>query len=184
MFGQFVENLGDGGDLIGLFGNPQLRQGQSGIGGVGTQRMQGFEAFALVVGSARSFAIDGNELVAVRPERCDPAFETTTKQDGVDPVEESAHPALTGDAVMELAKASQKIDMVFAPSHDIVEIVTGGDCRTGDQQHHLLERIHDPPGTSSSRIVAVRAMIALRAESERPQNHSPRVNTKLPRLAR
>src|SRR5438067_12567139 len=107
--------------------------------------MQGFEPFTLVVGSARSFAIDGNELVAVRPERGDPALETTAKQDGVDPVEESAQPALTGDAVMELAKATQKIDMVFAPSHDIVEIVTAGVGAADHQKQHLLEWKHHPP---------------------------------------
>jgi hypothetical protein len=66
--------------------------------------------------------------VAVRPERRDPTIETTAKQDGVDPVEESTHPALTGGSVMELADASQKIYMVFAPRHDIVEIVTGSDA--------------------------------------------------------
>ena len=33
--GQVIEKFGDGGDLVGLFRNAQLRQGQSRIGGVG-----------------------------------------------------------------------------------------------------------------------------------------------------
>ena len=51
-FGKLIEKIGDGGDLIGLLRNAQLRQCQPGMGGVGAQRMQGFEPFALVVGSA------------------------------------------------------------------------------------------------------------------------------------
>src|SRR5205085_131636 len=44
-----------------------------------------------------------------------------------------------------LAKASQKIDMVFAPSHDIVEIVTAGDGAADYQKQHLFEWKHHPP---------------------------------------
>ena len=55
----------------------QLRQGQPCICGISA--MQGFEPFALVVGSARRFAIDRDELVPVRPERRDPAVETAAE---------------------------------------------------------------------------------------------------------
>jgi hypothetical protein len=37
--GELVEQLGDGGDFIGLFWNGKLRQSQAGVGGVGAQRM-------------------------------------------------------------------------------------------------------------------------------------------------
>jgi hypothetical protein len=53
LFGKLIEKLGDGGDLVGLFRNAQLRQYQPCICGVRAERMQGFEPFALVVGSAR-----------------------------------------------------------------------------------------------------------------------------------
>ena len=41
--GEVVEKLRDGGDLVGLFRNAQLRQRQPGVGGVGAERMQGFQ---------------------------------------------------------------------------------------------------------------------------------------------
>ena len=50
--GKVIENLGDGGDLVGLLRNAQLRQSQPCMGGVGAERMQGFKPFALVVGPA------------------------------------------------------------------------------------------------------------------------------------
>src|SRR5438105_8181249 len=80
--------------------------------------MQGFEPFAMIMGSARRFAVDGDELVPVRPQRRNPAVETAAEQDRVDPVDEGTHPALAGDAVMELRKAPQKGEMVSAPRDD------------------------------------------------------------------
>jgi hypothetical protein len=64
--------------------------------------MQGFEPFALVVGSARGFAVDRDKLMPVGPERRDPAIETTAEQDRIDPVDERTYPALAGNAVMEI----------------------------------------------------------------------------------
>jgi hypothetical protein len=108
--------------------------------------MQGFEPFAMIVGTARGFAVDRDELVPVRPERRDPAVETAAEQDRVDPVDEGAHPALARDAMMELRKAPQKAEMVFAPGDDVVEVVAGRNGGASHQQQNLLERIHHPPG--------------------------------------
>ena len=82
--GELVEQLGDGGDLVGLFRNLKLRQGQPGVGGVGAERMQGFEPLALVVGAPRRLAVDGDEVVPTRPERRDPALEAASEQDRID----------------------------------------------------------------------------------------------------
>ena len=46
--GEWIEKIGDGGDLVGLLRNAQLRQSQPCMGGVGAERMQGFKPFALV----------------------------------------------------------------------------------------------------------------------------------------
>src|SRR6266496_2668581 len=108
--------------------------------------MQGFEPFAPVVGSARRFAVDRDELVPPRPERRDPAVETAAEQGRVDPIDEGAQPALARNAVMELGEPAQKGEMVLAPGDDVVEIVAGRDRGAGHQQQDLLERIHDPPG--------------------------------------
>src|SRR5438874_8611586 len=111
--------------------------------------MQGFEPFAPVMGPPRGLAVDGDEFVAVRPERRDPAVETAAEQDRVDPVDEGAHPALARDPVMEFRKAPQKAEMVFAPGDDVVEVVAGRNGGAGYQQQHLLERIHYPPGLAA-----------------------------------
>ena len=42
--GQMIEQDGDGRDLVGLLGHAQLRQRQMGVGRVGAERMQRFEA--------------------------------------------------------------------------------------------------------------------------------------------
>src|SRR6266852_7039266 len=107
--------------------------------------MQGFEPFALVVGSARRFAVDGDEFVPVRPERGNPAVETTAEQDRIDPIDEMPQPALAWNAVMELRETPQEGEMVFAPGDDVVEIVARSDRRARHQQQDLLEGIHDPP---------------------------------------
>jgi hypothetical protein len=69
-FGELIEQIGDGGDLVGFLGNAGLRQDQPSGGGVGAQRVQGLEALALVMGSARRFAVDG---------RCNRAAPTATR---------------------------------------------------------------------------------------------------------
>jgi hypothetical protein len=102
--------------------------------------MQGFEPFALVVGSARRFAVDGDEFVPVRPERGNPAVETAAKQGWIDPIDEMPEPALAWNAVMKLREMPQEGEMVFAPGDDVVEIVAGGD--RGDACTRPLDKSH------------------------------------------
>ena len=64
--------------------------------------MQGFELLAFVVGPPRGFAANGDELVTIGPELQDSAVETTAEQDWTDPVDETAYPVRTGDAMMEI----------------------------------------------------------------------------------
>ncbi len=47
--GKLVEEIGDDGNLIGLFRHAELCQRQPGAGGVGAKRMQGFEPITLVM---------------------------------------------------------------------------------------------------------------------------------------
>ena len=143
--GEFVEEIRDGGDLVGLFRHAELRQDQPRRGRVGAERMQGFEPFAVVVGAPRRLAVDSDEVVPVRPQRRHPAVEAASEQDRIDPIDEHAHPALARNAVMEFREPAQEIEMVLAPGDNVVEIVARGDRRAGDQQQHLLERIHHPP---------------------------------------
>jgi hypothetical protein len=79
-FGELIEQIGDGGDLVGFLGNAGLRQYQPSGGGVGAQCVQGLETPALVMGSARRLAVDRDEIVPPRPQRRDPALEAAAKQ--------------------------------------------------------------------------------------------------------
>ena len=45
--GQMIEQLGDGRDFVGLLGHAELRQRQMGVGRVGTERVQRFEALVV-----------------------------------------------------------------------------------------------------------------------------------------
>ena len=96
--------------------------------------MQRFEALAPVVGAARGLAVDGDQIVPGRPHRPDPIFETTREGQRIDPVHQSAQPALARDAVVERREPPQKIQMILAPGGDFVEIVARGDGGAGQQQ--------------------------------------------------
>ena len=89
-------------------GTLKLRQGQPCMGGVGAERVQGLEPFALVVGAARRLAVDGDEVVPARPQRRDPALEAAAEQDRIDAIDQVAQPALAGNAMMEIGELPQE----------------------------------------------------------------------------
>ena len=99
--GQPVEQDRDGGDLIGLLGDAELRQDEARVGRVGAERMQGFEALAAVVGATRRLAVDGDQIVTTRPHRADPIVETTREGQGIDPIHQGAQPPFARNSVME-----------------------------------------------------------------------------------
>ena len=144
--GELVEQLGNGGDLVGLLRHADLGQGQPGVGGVGAEHVQRLDPLSAIVGAPRGLAVDGNEVVAVRPLGCHPALEAAGEQGRIDAIDQAAQPALAGNAVMERGKAPQELEMVSAPCDDLVEIVARGDGPTGDQQQNLVQRVGDPPG--------------------------------------
>ena len=69
VLGKVVEQLGDGGDLVGFLRNRELRQGQTGVGSVGAERMQRLQALAFIVGAPRGLPVDGDEVVTIGPQR-------------------------------------------------------------------------------------------------------------------
>ena len=144
-FGELIEQLGNGGDFIAFLGNRQLRQGQAGVGGVSAERMQGLQALALVVGAARGLAVNGDEVVAIGPERRDPALEAPPEKNWINAVDEVAQPALAGNAEMEVAEAAQKGEMALTPGDDLVKIIARTYCCAAQQQQDLGERIHHAP---------------------------------------
>ena len=174
--GELVEQIGDGGDLVGLLGHAELRQRQPGVGRVGAERMQGLEPLALVVGAARGLAVDGDEVVPARPQRRDPAVETAPEQDRIDPVDQVAQPAFAGNSMMERREPPQKIEMMLAPGDDVVEIVAGGDGGAGQQQQDFGQRIDDPPRLAfvrRARKNASKARPRAPGASRRPEHHRP-----------
>src|ERR1700741_1966381 len=104
-FGELIEKIGDGGDLVGLIRHAQLRQDQPRLAGVSAQGMQSLEPFALVMGAARGLAINGDDLVPAWPERRDPAVKAAAKEDWIDSINEGAQPPFAGNSMMEFRKA-------------------------------------------------------------------------------
>lgn len=98
----FVDKIGNGGDFIGLVGNMRLRQDQPGACRVGAERVQGFQALAPVVRTPGGLAIDGDEVMAIRPQGANPVVEAFAEQNRIDPVDRNAQPALTGNAEAKL----------------------------------------------------------------------------------
>jgi len=198
--GEVVEQIWDRGDLVGLFRNRELSQGQAGVGGVGAERMQGFETLATVVGAPRRLAVDGDEVVAIRPERGDPAFETAAEENGVDAVDEGSQPALAGNAEVKLRKTPQKTEMVLTQAaisskssqEEIVAQVTSSRTsssrymiRSGSRSSERSEKCSSSSArrafgaASPSNKMVKSSMAALRVESAPPANHVFRtVNSK------
>ena len=145
LLGQMIEQDGDSRDLVGLLGHADLRQRQMGVGRVGAERVQRFEALSFVVRAARGLAVDGDEDVPTRPQRVNPILEAACECLGIDPVHQRAQPALAGDPIVIRREFSQEVEMVFAPGGDFVEIVARGDSGAGQQQQDLGQRVDDPP---------------------------------------
>jgi len=144
--GQIVEELGNGGDLVGFLRHASLRQNQTGGGGVSAERVQRLGALPAIVGAPGRLAVDGDEFRPVRPRRRHPTLEAALEQDGINPVEKNAQPALAGHAVGERRKAAQEIEMELAPGRDVVEIVARANRAANHQKQHLGQRINDAPG--------------------------------------
>src|SRR3984893_13801354 len=174
---EFIEEIRDGGDLVGLFRHAELRQDQPCRGRVSAERVQGFEPLAAVVGAPRGLAVDGDEVVPVRPQRRHPTCKAASEQDRIDPIDQLAQPALARNTVMKLREPAQEIEVVPAPGTHVVEIVTeaivaqvtssitslsGYITRQGSRSSPSWEKCFRRTatrarGTSSSRIEAVRA---------------------------
>src|SRR5450631_4288225 len=155
--GEVIEQIRDGGDFVGFLRYAQLRERQPRRGRVGAERVQGFEPPAPIMGPSGGLAVDGDELMSARPLGRNPVLEAARKQRRIDPVEEAAQPALTGDAVMVVGEAAQEVEIMLPPLGNLVEIVTGRDRRAGHQQQHLLQRVHHPPGFAA--IVEIGKML-------------------------
>jgi len=86
--------------------------------------MQRLQALAFIVGAPRGLPVDGDQVVTIGPQRCDPALETPPKEPRIDAVHEIAQPALAGNAEVKFREAAQKGEMALAPGGDLIEIVT------------------------------------------------------------
>ena len=114
-FGEIVQKLRNGGDLIGFFRHAPLRQHEPCCGGVGAERVQGLGSLAPIMGPSCRLAVDGDELGPIRPCRRHPAFEAVLEQDRIDPIEQDAQPAFAGNAMVERRETAQKIQMMPNP---------------------------------------------------------------------
>ena len=161
--GEMIDEFGNGGDLVGLLGHGGLGEGEAGIGGIGGEHMHGFDAAAAAMRAPRGFAVDGDEIVAVRPELLDPGLETGGEELRIDAVEQSPQPARAWHAEMELGKLPEHIGMGIAPGFDILEIIARTDGCADAQQQHFVQWIHDPLG-----IALIRQTAELLQEQAKP----------------
>jgi hypothetical protein len=114
--GEVIEQIRDGGDFVGFLRYAQLRERQPRRGRVGAERVQGFEPPAPIMGPSGGLAVDSDELMSARPLGRNTVLEAARKQRRIDPVEEAAQPALTGDAVMVVAEAVQEVEIMLPHS--------------------------------------------------------------------
>ena len=142
-FGEFVEKVRDGGDLVSLLRNADLRQRQTGGCGVGAQRMQGLEAFAAIMGATCRFAVDGDEIMPIRPQRDHPTCKAAPEQGRTDPIDEATQPALTRNTMMEVREMPQKVEMFLAPGDNIVKVIAPCDRSA---RYDFTQGIDDTPG--------------------------------------
>jgi hypothetical protein len=87
-----------------------------------TKRLVGHNELSLHA-RVQHTAGNGVEVVPSGPKRPDPALETAPEKHGIDAIDQFAQPALAGNAVMQRRELSQKIQLMFVPGDDLVEIV-------------------------------------------------------------
>jgi hypothetical protein len=81
-FGHVVEKFRNGRDFI--LGHAELSEDEPGIGRIGAQSMERLESLALVVGTARRLAVDGDQIMPAGPELLDPALKTAPEQQRIE----------------------------------------------------------------------------------------------------
>ena len=94
-FGELIEEIGNGGDLVGFFGHAELGQHERCIGGIGRKRVQRLTALATVMGAARRLApglrrgrLDRDTIGLSRPHGGDPVRDASGEHGGIDAVKE------------------------------------------------------------------------------------------------
>jgi hypothetical protein len=162
--------------------------------------MQGLEAFAAIMGATCRFAVDGDEIMPIRPQRDHPTCKAAPEQGRTDPIDEATQPALTRNTMMEVREMPQKVEMFLAPGDNIVKVIAPCDCSARYEQQDFTQGIDDTPGLAviiefgkvvqkqgqpRPRHFPIKNRIQnhrrdrLVAESRRTGNHSCWVNTKL-----
>ena len=95
--------------------------------------------------AARGLAVDGHQVLPIRPALGDPGHEAGRKQLRVHAVHQRAQPVGAGNAPVEIQVATQEIQPGLAPIDDVLIIVARADARADHQEQNLLQRIHHPP---------------------------------------
>lgn len=113
-FGQMVEQLRNRRNFISLLFSGTLIYPR--IGGIGAQRMKRLEPLALVVGVARSLAVDGGEIMPTGPHLLDPVLETAREQHRIETIDQRPQPARTRNPKIKRRKLPEKIYVMLAPA--------------------------------------------------------------------
>ena len=148
-----LEQLGNGDDLVGLFGDLDLSEHQALTRGEGRDHVDCcFSAF-LMVRSAQRLAIDRDHIRRNAGQRGNPADEAALEMLGVERGEDVAEVVVRGRSFAKRPKPAQEGELLAPEARDIDECLRPGQHRQQAQQQHLVERIHHLAALASIRQI-------------------------------
>jgi len=133
-----LEQLGDGGDLVGFRRAERLPQGQSLFAGPGGDHMERPKVMGRIMTPSSRLAIKSDDrpfqtrrrygLVA---EALDPGVEAGLESLGLEDHQEAAEDVLAGNAARQVQEAFQEFLLILGPAGD-----GGGSCGAGEYGQH------------------------------------------------
>ena len=99
--------------------------------------MKSLQSIGLVVGSARGFAVNGDQIMPARPQRLDPIFKTAAEENRINPVDQGAKPTFARNLKVKLGKFPKRVKVVFTPGGNLVEVITSRDRRSAQKQQNF-----------------------------------------------
>ena len=136
-----LQQLGDGGDLVGFLRHLGLAEHQALPARPGRDHVDRRLGPALLIGAPQRLAVDGDDVGAELGERADPGDEAALELLGIERREQVAQLVVRRRAVLERPEAAQKLKLLLAELGDLHPALGGGQHGHQAQQQHLVERI-------------------------------------------
>lgn len=148
---QHLQQLGDGGDLVGLGIGGNLREHEALIAAPGADHVQRRGGARRVERSAQNLAVNRNDAAATRRKLGHEPLEAGTELLRIEQAKHPAEGVVTGHTVLQLEKTAQKFFLGAGELGHVHRVLAAAQNRA-QRHHHNLQQIM-APGIARPRIV-------------------------------